>query len=109
MRGLDRQLAQMHELTLFTGIIPRKGLFLFDIAPTREIEFPWRAAKRCLLIHIWPGKAIVIGRWRWSGLDEHEALLAALEGEEIGDVQQQSGFGERLKEAAKNQGHMGHA
>lgn len=102
-------MAQMHEITLFAGITPRKGLFLFDVAPTREIEFPWRVAKKSLLIHFWPGKALVFGRWRWSGLDEEKALYAALEGEEIGDIQEQSGVAKRLKEVREDQGHLGHA
>ena len=93
-------MSRMHEVTFFVGVTPRRGLFLFDIAPTREIEYPWRVAKRCLLIHFWPGKALVIGRWKWSGMEEDAALLAALEGDNIGTIQQVS-FAEKLRAAGR--------
>jgi hypothetical protein len=81
----------MHELTLFWGITSRKGLFswkglfLFDVAPTIEIEWPYRKCRHSLLFHFWPGKAFTIGRWSWSGLSEQEALIEATEGHKIGD------------------------
>lgn len=91
----------MHEITLFAGITPRKGFFLFDVAPTREIEFPWRQAKKSLLIHFWPGKALVLGRWRWSGLSEEQALLQAVEGENVGAISESNTIRDKLRAAGR--------
>lgn len=83
-------MAQMYELTLFAGVQKRKGLFswkglfLFDIAPTIEIEWPYRKCRHSLLIQFWPGKALTIGRWSWSGQSEMQALLEAVEGDNLG-------------------------
>ena len=83
-------MAQMHELTLFCGVIHRKGLFsvkglyLFDVAPTKEIEWPYRISKRSIQIRLPRGKALCIGRWSFSGMSETEALLSALEGINLG-------------------------
>lgn len=83
-------MAQMHELTLFAGITQRKGLFswkglfIFDIAPTKEIEWPYRKCNHSFVIRLWSGRALVIGRWNWSGLSEAEALLEAMEGINLG-------------------------
>jgi hypothetical protein len=90
----------MKEITLFAGVQKRKGLFswkglfLFDVAPTIEIEWPYRKCKHSLLIHFWPGKALTIGRWSWSGLSEQEALIAATEGYRIGDWKPESSAGD---------------
>lgn len=103
-------MAQMHELTLFCGISQRKGLFswkglfLFDIAPTIEIEWPYRKCRHSLLIHFWPGKALTIGRWSWSGLSEQEALIAATEGYNIGawNDKKDSGVTRRDKDSSED-------
>lgn len=99
-------MAQTHELTLFWGITPRRGFFVFDKAPTREIEWPFRVCKKSILIHIWPGKALVIGRWQWSELSETEALLEALEGTNLGF--QGQGFKASATEATEDQGNLGY-
>lgn len=54
------------------------GPFLHT-APTQEIEEPFRSSTS-LIVRFWPGKGLVIGWWRDSGMDEEEALLAALDG-----------------------------
>jgi hypothetical protein len=48
-------------------------------APTFEIEPPFRVCKRCLIVRLKPFKtALVLGRWRPSGLSEDAALRQAL-------------------------------
>lgn len=54
-------------------------------APTFEIEPPFRVCKRCLLIRIKPFQtALVVGRWRPSGLSEDAALRQALSARIVG-------------------------
>lgn len=50
-------------------------------ANTNEIEPPYRWAYSWIL-RIWPGKGIVLGRWKDLGRTEREALLAATQGTE---------------------------
>lgn len=68
-----------------------KGFFVFDVAPTREIEEPFRECKRSLIIHCWPGKAIVLGKWGPEAPEDQEVykLLAALDGREVGEIEKQ--------------------
>lgn len=96
-------MAQMHELTLFAGITKRKGLFswkglyLFDVAPTNEIEWPYRKCKHSVILRLPKGRALVIGRWSWSVVSEAQALIDALEGINLGF--QGQGFKASVKEA----------
>lgn len=96
----------MHELTLFAGIIQRRGLFSWkglyciDVAPTKEIEWPYRECKHSIIIRIWSGKAICFGRWKFSGMSETEALLSALEGTNLGF--QGQGFKASIEEAPED-------
>jgi len=82
-------MAKMHGKDLFIGIISVRGFFVFDIAPTREIEEPFRDCKRSLIIHCWPGKAIVVGKWGPEAPEDHEVykLMEAIEGREITEVE----------------------
>lgn len=75
-------MAKMHGKNLFAGIIPVKGFFVFDTAPTREIEEPFRQCRRSLIIHHWPGKAIVLGKWGKEAPEdtEQQKILEALGG-----------------------------
>lgn len=50
-------------------------------APTNEIEPPYRWSFS-RVVKIWPGKGIVLGRWRYIDRSEKEALLTALQGYE---------------------------
>jgi hypothetical protein len=55
------------------------GTPLFHRAPTDEIEPPYRRSNS-LIIKIWPGKGIVLGRWRQTYRKESDALYTALQG-----------------------------
>jgi hypothetical protein len=72
-----------HDVGPFFGftinLIP-KAPFLHT-APTDELEFPYRTA-RSLVVKFWPGKGLVLGRWRHTGRTETEALLIATQGHE---------------------------
>jgi hypothetical protein len=48
-------------------------------APTDEIEPPYRRSNS-VIIKIWPGKGIVLGRWRNTWRSESDALYTALQG-----------------------------
>jgi hypothetical protein len=48
-------------------------------APTDEINPPYRYS-RSLIIKIWPGKGIVLGRWKNNWRSETAALYTALQG-----------------------------
>lgn len=53
----------------------------FHLAPTREIEPPFRVCLRSVVFRLWPtGRAWVFGHWQPSGLTETEALQRALAG-----------------------------
>ena len=79
-------MAQMHGKRLFTGIINVKGLFLFDVAPTYENEYPFRACEHSWVIHIWPGKALVVGCWR-KKYDETSNLMKSVGGRVVSEEQ----------------------
>lgn len=71
---------ELGPLFVYTMRLP-KQFPMFYLAPTQEIDSPFRRSNRSLVIHI--GRhALVIGRWRHSGLDEEKALLASIEGVE---------------------------
>lgn len=54
-------------------------------APTFEIEAPFRVCKHCLIVRLKPFKtALVLGRWRPSGLSEDAALRQALSARIVG-------------------------
>jgi hypothetical protein len=48
-------------------------------APTDEIQPPYRRSNS-FIIKIWPGKGIVLGRWRHTWRNESDALYTALQG-----------------------------
>lgn len=75
-------MAQMHGKRLFTGIVHVKGLFVFHMSTMTEIEYPWRICDHALHIHFWPGKALVVGRWK-EGLGETGNLLRAIRGRRV--------------------------
>jgi hypothetical protein len=52
---------------------------LIHRAPTDEIEPPYRRSNS-VIIKIWPGKGIVLGRWRHTWRNESDALYTALQG-----------------------------
>lgn len=55
------------------------------IAPTFEIEPPFRICRRCVIIRIKPFRtALVLGHWRASGLSEDAALRQALSARIVG-------------------------
>src|SRR5579859_237214 len=72
-------MAQMHGRYFFTGMENVKGYFAFDIAPVHEIEHPFRVCKHAVYIHVWPGKALVLGWWR-KGKELEQHLLDAMGG-----------------------------
>jgi hypothetical protein len=77
-------MAQMHGKTLFVGNVYVKGLFLLHMSTMTEIEYPWRICNHALHIHYWPGKAVVIGKWK-PGLGETGNLLRAIKGRKMDD------------------------
>jgi hypothetical protein len=52
---------------------------LLHSAPTDEIEPPYRRSNSRIL-KIWPGKGIVLGRWRQTYRNESAALYSAIQG-----------------------------
>lgn len=55
------------------------GTSWVHVAPTWEIEAPFRVCKRCLIVRIKPFKtALVLGWWSASGMTEDEALQRAV-------------------------------
>lgn len=61
---------------------PLRGAPLFERANTNEVEWPYRRG-RGVMLRIGRFRAIALGRWRDEERDEDEALLEALEGEEM--------------------------
>lgn len=59
----------------------KPGAPFLHTAPTDELEIPFRRSNS-LVVKIWPGKAIVLGRWRHTGRTETEGILTALQGHE---------------------------
>lgn len=51
-------------------------------ASSIEIQHPFRVA-RPLVLHIWPGKGLVLGVWRRTGWTEEEALRAATQAVDV--------------------------
>jgi hypothetical protein len=74
--------SQMHGNRLFTGIVHVKGRFVFHMSTMTEIEHPWRICDHALHVHFWPGKALVIGKWK-PGLGETGNLLRAIRGRRV--------------------------
>jgi hypothetical protein len=52
---------------------------LLHTAPTDEIEPPYRRSNS-IVIKVWPGKGIVLGRWRHTWRSESDALYTAIQG-----------------------------
>lgn len=50
-------------------------------ARTNELEYPFRESNS-LVLNLWRGRGLVLGRWRPTGRDETEGLLAATGGRE---------------------------
>lgn len=99
----------MRGKNLFTGLIPVKGFFVFDVAPTREVEEPFRECKYSLIVHCWPRKAIVLGKWGSEAPEGHETrkILSALSGREVGDIEKQQEEKEYRSQA--DRGNLVHA
>ena len=82
-------MAKMHGEHLFTGIIYVRGAPLIHVAPTTEIEHPWRKCKRSVIIRLWKGKALVLGFWRDNDKPWHDSLLEAVNGRIMDDQERQ--------------------
>lgn len=52
---------------------------LLHTAQTDEIEPPYRQSKS-LIVKVWPGKGLVLGRWRNTYRNESDALYTAVQG-----------------------------
>lgn len=72
-------MADTHDLGPFFWhlVAVKKRTPLFHRARSTEVDPPFRTA-RPVVTHVWPGKGLVTGKWKDSGYDEDEALLAAL-------------------------------
>jgi hypothetical protein len=57
----------------------KPGAPFLHTAPTDEIEPPYRRSKS-LIIKVWAGKGIVLGRWRNTYRNENDALYTAIQG-----------------------------
>lgn len=57
----------------------KKNTKRFHFAPTQETDEPFRRSKS-LVVRLWGEVALVLGWWRDSGMEETEALLAAIGG-----------------------------
>ncbi|MER5754424.1 hypothetical protein [Streptomyces sp. NPDC002088] len=57
----------------------KPGAPFLHTAPTDEIEPPYRQSNSTV-IKIWPGKGIVLGRWRNTWRSESDALYTAVQG-----------------------------
>jgi hypothetical protein len=57
----------------------KPGTPLVHRAPTDEIEPPYRRSNS-VIVKIWPGKGIVLGRWRNTWRNESDALYTAVQG-----------------------------
>jgi hypothetical protein len=57
----------------------KPGSPFLHTAPTDEIEPPYRRSKS-LIVKVWPGKGLVLGRWRHTWRRESDALYAAVQG-----------------------------
>jgi len=84
-------MAQMHGSPLFVGIENVKGVFVLDVAPVHEIEHPFRSCNHAWYIHVWPGKALVLGWWKKRHTEEQN-LLMAVQGRNL-DVQEENTIG----------------
>lgn len=80
-------MAQMHGKYLFIGLENVRGLFLVDVASVYETEHPYRSCNHAWFIHVWPGKAVVVGLWR-KKYGEMENLFRAVKGGRDLDVQE---------------------
>jgi hypothetical protein len=71
----------MHDLrnSLFYGFENVRGRFVYDVASVHEIEYPFRKCDKALYIHILPGKALVLGKWK-EGEELEQHLLEAMRG-----------------------------
>lgn len=75
---------QAHGKRLFIGIESVSGLFIYDIASVHEIEHPFRKCDKALYLHLWPGKAVVLGKWKDKIKPLEDHLIEALRGRIIG-------------------------
>lgn len=57
----------------------KPGTPLVHRAPTDEIQPPYRRSNS-VIVKIWPGKGIVLGRWRHTWRNESDALYTAVQG-----------------------------
>ncbi|MFE9525109.1 hypothetical protein [Streptomyces sp. NPDC006631] len=57
----------------------KPGAPFLHTAPTDEIERPYRRSKS-VVVKIWPGKGLVLGRWRNTWRNENDALYTAVQG-----------------------------
>jgi hypothetical protein len=57
----------------------KPGAPFLHTAPTDEIEPPYRRSNS-VIIKIWPGKGLVLGRWRHTYRSDDAALYTALQG-----------------------------
>lgn len=75
---------QTHGKYLFVGKLYLKEAPLIHLAPTTEIEYPWRVCKKSMIIRYRKNKGIVIGLWRKNKKDWSETVLEALKGRNLG-------------------------
>src|ERR1700683_2359614 len=63
---------------------------IFHLAPTTEIEHPWRVCPKSLVIRLPKSRGIVIGKWRSNIRPWEETLLEILKGREIYFAQEEN-------------------
>jgi hypothetical protein len=59
----------------------------FHLAPTHEIEHPWRICRKSLVIRLLCGKGLVIGLWRKNKEHWEKSLMEILKGRVV-DIQE---------------------
>ena len=57
---------------------------LVHVAPTRELEYPYRTSQRSLILKLTRTRGIVLGWWKESGMNEYDHLMAAIDWQEKG-------------------------
>jgi hypothetical protein len=73
-------MAVTHECTLFWQMLPQKATRIFSLAPSHELEEPFRTSKS-LVVKVWKDKVLVLGCWRKTGYDIDTGLAKALRGD----------------------------
>jgi hypothetical protein len=75
---------QTHGRPFFVGFnYLRSDAPIIHLAPTTEIEYPWRVCPKSLVIKLPKGRGMVMGKWKFNVRPWEETLLEILKGREI--------------------------